>query len=53
MTRTLIVTLHKPEDVEWTEFTSSMGEECYPSWGKPALVQCFMEAFALPVMLSE
>lgn len=46
-TRTLVVTLHKPDEVSWEEFRSTMGEECYPTWGKHALIQCFMEAFAL------
>jgi hypothetical protein len=43
---TFVVTLHKPEDITWEEFTAMMGEEGYPVCGKVGLIECLMRALS-------
>lgn len=43
---TFVVTLHKPEEITWEEFTAMMGEEGYPVCGKIGLIECLMRALS-------
>lgn len=47
-TSTTVVTLHKPEDITWDDFTAMMGVEGFPTCGKDGLIQCLMQAFGAP-----